>query len=69
MITHTLAGWHDAVSIRFFTNEDDTRGPLFWDTSVLGSSNYMHNLRPILFSRLWVYRGGIRLIFNGTGTY
>ena len=69
MITHTLAGWRDAVSIRFFTNDDDTWGPLFWDTSVLGSSNYMHDLRPILFSCLWVDRGGIRLIFLGTGTY
>ena len=29
MITHTLAGWRDAVSTRFITNEDDTWGPLF----------------------------------------
>ena len=29
MITHTLAGWRDAVSIRFFTNDDDTWDPLF----------------------------------------
>ena len=69
MITHTLAGWRDAVSIRLFTNDDDTWGPLFWHTSVLSSSNYMHDLRPILFSRLWVDRGGIRLVFLGTGTY
>ena len=69
MITHTLAGWRDAVSTRLITNEDDTRGPLFWDTSVLGSSDRMHDLRPILFSRLWADRGGIRLIFLGTGTY
>ena len=27
MITHTLAGWRDAVSTRFITNEDDTWGP------------------------------------------
>ena len=66
MITHTLAGWRDAVSTRLITNEDDTRGPLFWDTSVLGSSDRMHDLRPILFSRLWADRGGIRLIFLGT---
>lgn len=69
MITHTLAGWRDVVSTRLITNEDDTRGPLFWDTTVLGSSNYMHDLRPILFSRFWVDWGGIRLIFIGTGTY
>ena len=69
MITHTLAGWRDAVSIRLFTNDDDTWGPLFRHTSVLSSSNYMHDLRPILFSRLWVDRGGIRLVFLGTGTY
>ena len=69
MITHTLAGWRDAVSIRFFTNDDDTWGPLFCDTSVLGSSNCMHDLRPTLFSRVWVDRGGIRLVFLGTGTY
>lgn len=69
MITHTLAGWRDAVSTLLITNEDDTRGPLFWDTSVLGSSDRMHDLRPILFSRLWADRGGIRLIFLGTGTY
>ena len=69
MITHTLAGWRDAVSTRLITNEDDTCGPLFWDTSVLGSSNCMHDLRPILFSRLWVDRGGIRLISLGSGTY
>ena len=69
MITHTLAGWRDAVSTRLITNEDDTRGPLFWDTSVLGSSDRMHDLRPILFSPLWADRGGIRLIFLGTGTY
>ena len=25
MITHTLAGWRDAVSTRLITNEDDTR--------------------------------------------
>ena len=66
MITHTLAGWRDAVSTRLITNEDDTRGPLFWDTSVLGSSDRIHDLRPILFSRLWADRGGIRLIFLGT---
>ena len=29
MITHTLAGWRDAVSTRLITNEDDTWGPLF----------------------------------------
>ena len=69
MITHTLAGWRDAVSTRFITNEDDTRGPLFWDTSVLGSSDRMHDLRPILFSRLLVDRGGIRLISVGSGMY
>lgn len=66
MITHTLAGWRDAVSTRLITNEDDTWGPLFWDTSALGSSNCMHDLWPILFSCLWVDRGGIRLIFLGT---
>ena len=69
MITHTLAGWRDAVSTRFVTNEDDTWGPLFWNTSVLGSSNCMHDLPPIFFSRLWDDRGGIRLVFLGTGTY
>ena len=69
MITHTLAGWRDAVSTRLITNEDDTRGPLFWGANVLGSSDRMHDLRPILFSRLWADRGGIRLIFLETGTY